>query len=407
MIKLMILFTVAVILLVAFIFIFLLYVDYVFGRKSHLKSVSKTNPSHSFSTLSIFADGPSLFDDYFAELKQAKSHIHILFYIVKDEGIGQDFLTILKEKAREGVEVRLLLDWAGSLPIILNNKLKKDLKSHGIELAFANSPTFPFLFYNVQARNHRKISVIDGKFGYIGGFNVGPEYINLDPKLTPWRDYHLKVTEEGVIDLQKSFLTDWNHAAKVNLLQNEAYFPAVSKGLIQHQFITTDAAFLEEKYSELIKNAKHSIEIGTPYFIPGPCLLNDLLDAIHRGVSVTILIPYTTDHLLVKEASYPYLRKLIKAGAEVYEYKNGFYHAKTMIADDIAVIGTANFDKRSFYLNYEINCYIMDASFRAQVREIFKKDMSKSERVALKDISGFNLIRQGKEILARSLSLFL
>ncbi|MDQ0271754.1 cardiolipin synthase [Cytobacillus purgationiresistens] len=395
------------VILLAILFAIALYIDYILGRKSHLKSVRRATPSSSESNMTIFADGPSLFTELFAELKQAKSHIHVLFYIVKDDGIGQDFLTILKEKASEGVEVRLLLDWAGSLPIILNKKLKKDLKSHGIELAFANSPTFPFLFYNVQARNHRKISVIDGKFGYIGGFNVGGEYINLDPKLSPWRDYHLKLSGEGAIDLQKVFLSDWKKAAKIDLLHDVSYFPHAEKGMIKHRIIPTDAAFLEEHYSQLIKDASQTIDIGTPYFIPGKKLLNNLLSAIGRGVKVTILIPYTSDHILVKEASYPYLRKLIQAGAEVYEYKYGFYHAKTMIVDNVAVIGTANFDKRSFFLNYEINCYIYDESFHAQLNEIYKKDVSKATLISLQDITGFRPIRKGKELAARSLSLFL
>lgn len=408
MINLTILLSVAVILLIAIVFIFLLWVDYALGRKKHLKTVSRMNPSPAFANFVLFADGPSLFDDYFTELKKAKHHIHILFYIVKDEGIGQEFLTILKQKANEGVEVRLLLDWAGSLPIILNFKLKKELRSHGIQLAFAHTPTFPFLFYNVQARNHRKISVIDGKVGYLGGFNVGPEYINLDRKLTPWRDYHLKVNGEGAHTLQSVFLQDWADASNQLISKTEKYFPKdITKGSVEHQFKVNDGAFLKEEYIALIENAEQFIEIGTPYFIPDVEVMQHLLSALTRGVKVTIMIPYTSDHFLVKEASHRYLRPLLKAGAEVYEYKKGFYHAKAMIVDEVAVVGTANFDKRSFFLNDEINCYSEDLHFHKELSEVFHKDLANAEKLQYQDISGFNLKRQGKELLARCVDLFL
>ena len=258
--------------------------DFILGRKQHLTNANKKVLPVRESDLSIFAKGPELFDDLFSELKKAKQHIHILFYIVQDDKISQEFFAILKEKAREGVEVRLLVDWVGS-------GLKKDsiksLKNAGVEFAHSHTPRFPFLIYSSQVRNHRKITVIDGQVGYLGGFNIGKEYNDQDPKLSPWRDYHLKVSGEGVMDLQIEFLEDWRKAAKVNLLQDKAYFPPLKKGSIRQQLVPTEGILLEELFSKLISQAQTSIVIGTPYFIPSKRVFTLLREAIKRGVSVT------------------------------------------------------------------------------------------------------------------------
>ncbi|MEW8969382.1 MAG: cardiolipin synthase [Mesobacillus sp.] len=378
-----------------------IYTDFLLGRKKHLANAKTNTLPIRESNLAIFAEGPKLFDDLFSELKKAKQHIHILFYIVQDDKISQEFLSILKEKAKDGVEVRLLIDWVGSG---LKRKTINSLKSAGIEFAFSQMPKLPFLFYSSQVRNHRKITVIDGQIAYLGGFNIGKEYNNQDPKLSPWRDYHLKMTGEGVADLQSEFLEDWHAAAKVNLLQNKAYFPALEKGKIRQQLVPTEGILLEEMMSDLISKAKASIFIGTPYFIPSKRVFNLLRNAITRGVSVTVLVPLVSDHVLVKEASYPYLRTLIKDGAEVYQYLNGFYHAKVLMVDDeVCDIGTANFDKRSMFLNYELNCLIYDSDFIKTVKRILTEDIMNSRKAALDDFNRALL----KEKAASTISYFL
>jgi cardiolipin synthase A/B len=389
-----ILLTIAVILLLIALWLSL---DFTLGRKIQLKGLKQLSPPFRASNIDIFTKGPELFADFFSELKKATHHIHILFYIVKDDAISKEFLSILKEKADEGIEIRLLLDRMGSFPI--KKKMIESLKSHGIHFSFAHIPKLPCLFYTFQARNHRKITIIDGKIGFIGGFNIGKEYIDLDPKLSPWRDYHLKLTGEGVADLQKEFLIDWNKETNTNLLESKMYFPALETGRIHHKIIPTKGAFLEDTFSALINQAKTSILIGTPYFIPSKRLLNDLHSALIKGVSLTILVPKVSDHILVKEASYPYLRKLIENGAVVYEYQNGFYHAKTMIIDDeICDIGTANFDRRSLFINYEINCYIYDQPFIKKVLDVIKKDIEDSKQLSLTEL---NRRRNFKEYAAR------
>lgn len=383
-----------------------LTIDFTFGRRNHYNKLKRNNYPFRESNFNLFAKGPQLFTDLFSELKKAKQHIHIQFYIVKDDEISKEFLGILKNKAREGVEVRLLLDWLGSFPI--KKKMIQSLKKHGIEFSYAQKLKLPYLFYSTQTRNHRKITVIDGKIGYIGGFNVGKEYIDLDPKLSPWRDYHLKVTGEGVADLQQHFLANWTEELRVNLLKEAIYFPNQPKGQSKHKIIPSKGPFLEDTYSSLIRHAKKSIIIGTPYFIPSTKLLAELLSALKKGVTITIIVPYTADHILVKEASYRYLRKLLQEGASVYQFLNGFYHAKTIIIDhEICDVGTANFDRRSLFLNCEINCYIYDQAFVDKMLAVVHKDIQDSKPLTLKELNRPNLLRSCKEFIARLAAPFL
>jgi cardiolipin synthase A/B len=382
-----------------------IYADFMLGRKKHLANANTNVLPARESNLDIFAKGPELFDDLFSEIRKAKQHIHILFYIVQDDKISQEFLSILKEKAQAGVEVRLLIDWVGSG---LKRKTIQSLKDAGVEFAYSQTPKFPFLFYSSQVRNHRKISVIDGRIAYLGGFNIGKEYFDQDPKLSPWRDYHLKMTGEGVRDLQNEFLEDWRAAAKVNLLQDKAYFPHLEKGTNRQRIVPTEGILLEEMFSDLISQAEKSIFIGTPYFIPSKRVFDLLRNAIKRGVSVTVLVPFTADHVLVKEASLPYLRTLLKDGAEVYQYLKGFYHAKVVLIDDqVCDVGTANFDKRSMFLNYELNCLIYDPEFIKKIKHILTEDILNSKKATLQDFNRVNLLLSIKETAARTISYFL
>ena len=391
--------------LVLLIIIWLL-VDFSLGRKKHLSVAGKMETPILHGDFDIFTHGKELFHDYFSTIRAAKRHVHVLFYIVKDDAIGQEFFTILKEKAREGIEVRLLLDRLGSWKI--KKQMVAVLKDAGIQFAFSNRIKPPFLFYSTQVRNHRKISIIDGEIGYLGGFNIGKEYIDKDPLLSPWRDYHLKITGESVNFLQSEFLIDWREYAGEELAGQPVYFPKWPKGAVRHQFIPTEAGQLEEIFIELIRKAEHSILIGTPYFIPSTAIFSELLEAQRHGVTITIIVPFTADHLLVQEASFRFLRRLLEAGAAVYQYKNGFYHAKTIVIDDkVCDIGTANFDQRSLFLNKEINCYIYDPGFIERLRAIIEKDILDSEPLTLKTLNKPNLVRTLKEQAARIISYFL
>jgi cardiolipin synthase A/B len=382
-----------------------LYFDFTFGRRKHHSIFQKRETPILHGNFDIFPHGKELFANYFNELKMAQHHIHIIFYIVRDDQFSQDFFDIIKAKAKEGIEVRLLVDRIGS------HKVKKnainELRAAGVQFAFSNRVRLPFLFYSSQVRNHRKLSIIDGKIGFLGGFNVGKEYIDQDPKLSPWRDYHLKITGESVPYLQREFFIDWNEYSS-ETVDVEDYTPEQPKGKVPHQFVPTEAGFLEDKYLHLIQNAKKSIVIGTPYFIPSNKLIDELITAAKRDIKITIVVPYITDHMLVQEASYRYLRLMLKEGAQVFQYKSGFYHAKSIIIDDtLCDIGTANFDKRSLFLNKEINCYFYDSSFVDRFKDIIHKDILDSKPMRLEDLNKPNLYRSFKEGIAGALSFFL
>lgn len=380
-----------------------LSLDYALGKKLHLASLNPRDYPIRLSHVDIFTHGKDLFSSYFKDLREATHHIHILFYIVKDDEISNEFLSILQEKAKAGVEVRILLDWVGSFPV--KRKTVNTLKAAGVQFSFCHKPKAPFFFYTLQVRNHRKISIIDGNIGYLGGYNVGKEYIDEDTKLTPWRDYHLRLTGEIAQDLQYEFLFDWQKCAKIDLLNNSIYFPELQPGTIRNQVFPSEGFHLEELFSNLIAKAEKSIIIGSPYFIPSKRVMENLIKAIKKGVKVTIIVPSMTDHLLVQEASYRYFRRILKEGGMVYQYLKGFYHAKTLVIDDsICDIGTANFDKRSFFLNHEINCFTFDLDFIQSVKEIITKDIQDSKKLTLKELNTQSLPKKLLEIIARLVS---
>lgn len=398
--------TVFFVLALLFILVIWLYLDYTLGRKKHVATSDRKEYPATRGNVEFFNKGPDLFKDLFDEIKQAKHHVHVLFYIVRNDKISHEFFSLLTTKAKEGVEVRLLLDWLGS------NKVSKQmiakLKEANVQFSFCHVPKLPYLFYTANVRNHRKITIIDGKIGYLGGFNVGKEYINHDPKLSPWRDYHMKLTGEIVHDLQTQFLQDWQKTRQNEETYSNDYFPAAEEGQAIIQAITSEGAFMEEIFSKRIREAKKSIFIGTPYFIPSKLLFNDLLAAAKRGVHITILVPCITDHVLVQEASYWYFRRLIKSGVEVRQYLNGFYHAKMLLFDDrICDIGTTNFDQRSLFLNYEINCFISDQSTITKIKEFVNKDLQTSKKLSLADLTHVGLLTKVKETIAKPMARFL
>ncbi|MDM5451301.1 cardiolipin synthase [Peribacillus simplex] len=382
------------------------WVDLKIGHKRYMKQATNIKYPPRNSDMTIFTSGKILFDDFMKEVKRAQHSIHILFYIVKNDKFSKDFLKLLQSKAEEGVEVRLLVDWVGSKKI--SRKTIQELTKSGVHFSFSFKPKLPFLFYTIQKRNHRKITVIDGKIGYLGGFNIGKEYINQGEKLNPWRDYHLKMTGEGVRDLQEVFLSDWFYDTNEDHRGTPAYFPTLTPGSQVHQVFVTNGSDLEQSLAHMIQQANNKIIIGTPYFIPSETLFQELREALARNVSVTVIVPEKSDHALVKEASFPYFRVLLKDGAEIMQFQRGFYHSKVILIDDtICDIGTANFDKRSLFLNSEINCLVFDRTFIADAEKELAVDLAESKPLSSDALSSMNVVRSAKESLASVLSPFL
>ncbi|HDR7563266.1 TPA: cardiolipin synthase [Bacillus mycoides] len=381
-------------------------IDLSYGRIVHLKRVRSRSFPLRQSDFRLYTYGNDLYDALFTDIKQAKHHVHVLFFIVKNDDISRTFLKLLIDKAQEGIEVRLLLDRFGSH--YLSKEAIYSLQKHGVSFSFCHKVKFPFPFFSANQRNHRKITVIDGKIGYIGGFNIGEEYLGHNQRLGLWRDYHLRLTGEGIQDLQKQFLHDWLDDTDQNLLDSSLYFPMQQPGTILHRFIPTDGAYLQNTFLHLIESAKKELFIGTPYFIPGKKIMNALLKARKRGVQITILVPQKADHALVREAKFPYCRKLIQAGCDIYAFQQGFFHAKIIIVDDHTCdIGTANFDMRSIYINHEINCLLYDKHFIQKVKRKFEEDLERSLLLSFEDVNPLSIIDRGKEWIGTILAFFL
>lgn len=381
-------------------------IDFLFGRKRHVKEATPEEYPLRLGECQLVTDGATLFDDLFNEIATAKNHVHVLFYIIRNDEISKEFLELLKRKAKEGLDVRLLLDAIGSIG--LNKQAIQELKASGVHFSFINKPKGPFWFYSLNRRNHRKITVVDGKIGYLGGFNIGKEYLGMDPKLGMWRDYHLKLINDGVQDLQRQFLLDWLSATGEDLSGEQLFYPNLPKGSVELQLLATNGTYMKDVFLQLIHQAKTSIMIGTPYFIPDSDLHEALVSAAERGVNVTILVPMKADHPFVKEASFPFFTKLLKVGCKIYQYRGGFYHAKVLIVDEaICDIGTANFDKRSLHLNDEINCFIHEPRVVMDIVRAYRRDLATSDELTYERFEKRSIVHRGKELFAQLLSDFL
>ncbi|QQX13600.1 cardiolipin synthase [Bacillus altitudinis] len=366
-----------IILLVVFVIVLLVRLDLYIGRKYFSTHAFERSFDQTSGDAAFYHDGEPLFDQLLTDIQQASSSIHMMFFIVKNDKIGQRILQALKAKAEQGVSVFLLTDRLGSYPF--DQTSIQMLEKSGIRFYFLNKPRFPFFIYRLNMRNHRKITVIDGKIGYIGGFNIGDEYVGKNGRFGIWKDYHLRMTGQVVADLQHVFLNDLYRSSGIHQLQYEV-FPTLEPGTLQCTTRATAGFSLEALFLHDIQQAKKQITICTPYFIPSAPLLSALLDARKRGVTVDIIIPMKADHPLVKEAGFHYLKDLIAAGCLVYRFYKGFYHAKAILIDHSrCMISTANFDKRSLFFNEEVDVAIDDPAFTAHVEEKIREHMEFSE----------------------------
>lgn len=369
------------------------------------------------NSVDIFTDGEEKFNDLREELKNAEKYIHIQYYIIKNDEVFQSIVPILKERAEAGVEVRILYDGMGGR--FMPARVWKELRLCGIRVVEFFPPILGRLQLRINYRNHRKIVVIDGKVGYVGGFNIGREYISKDPKFGYWRDTHLKIRGSAVYSLQIRFALDWNYASGENLFRNGKYFGmgdtgAAVRSVLDHrgvmmQIIASgpDAANrqIRNNYIQLITRARRHIYIQTPYFIPDDAALSALKFAAESGVDVRLMIPCKPDHPFVYWATYSYMGDLLAAGAKCYTYENGFLHAKSVMADGmVSCCGTANMDIRSFELNFEVNATIYDEGVTKRLEDNFREDLKLCREVTWADYAQRKLWIRFKEQCCRLLS---
>jgi len=357
----------------------------------------------------IFNDGEKKFAALLDDLENAKDHIHIQYYIFRLDGLGRRIYAVLLKKALQGVKVRLLYDDMGSRG--LRKKHFNELISLGGEVEAFFPSIMPLVNPRMNYRNHRKIVVIDGRVGYIGGFNVGDEYLGLDRKFGYWRDTHLRLEGSALHPLQTRFILDWNQASKDQDIEySDRYFPAIPmKGSVGLQIVSSgpDSEWEQIKngYLKLITMAKKYIYIQTPYFIPDSSFMDTLRIACLSGIDVRIMIPNKPDHMFVYWATYSYVGQLIKAGAKVYIYQNGFLHTKMIVVDDEAsTVGTANLDVRSFKLNFEVNAFIYDRETSHELAVLFEQDMKLSTVLTWELYEERTRFIKAKESIARLIS---
>ncbi|KAA1039231.1 cardiolipin synthase [Macrococcus equipercicus] len=357
----------------------------------------------------VFTDGRKKFDRLIADILNATDHIHIQYYIFKKDGIGKEIIDALEQKLEEGIEVRMLYDDMGSRTLTLSKF--KDFKKLGGHVEAFFPSILPLINFRLNNRNHRKIVVIDGRIGYVGGFNVGDEYLGLNKRFGYWRDTHLRLEGDAVNALQLRFMLDWNSQSnRHRMIHEPQYFPDVQSGGgvgIQIASSGPDDQWQQIKYGylKMIGDAKKSIYIQTPYFIPDTSFLDSLKVAALSGVAVNVMIPNKPDHPFVYWATYSNVGELLKTGAKVFIYENGFLHAKTIVIDDeIASVGTANMDVRSFDLNFEVNAFIYDRELAVKVRKTFEEDIKVSSELTEEIYSQRTPWIKIKEAVARLIS---
>jgi len=371
------------------------------------------SPLTSGNTVKLLINGEQKFPEVLNALQQAKNHIHIEYYIFEDDETGRSIEAALIEKARQGVHVRFIYDDFGSHSI--RRKMTRRLQNAGVKVFPFYKIIFKPLSNRLNYRNHRKIIVVDGEIGFVGGINVSDRYVNSDHSSEKlfWRDTHLRIDGPGVQYLQYLFLCDWNFCASDHLQPDRLFFPllesvnVIGKKLVQIAASGPDSDSPTILYSLLqaIHLAEKEILITTPYFIPGESILDALITAALGGLSVKLLVPGISDSAFVNAAAHSYYDRLLRAGVEIYLYKKGFVHAKTLVIDrKLAVIGTANMDSRSFDLNFEVNAIIYDEENAKELANIFELDTKDAEKIDTERWMNRGRLRQLMEKTARLVS---
>lgn len=323
-----------------------------------------------------FNNGKDKFEALVQDIRRAKKFIHLEYYIWRGDRLGTRLVEELTKKAAEGVEVRLLYDGMGNirLPKYFFDKLHA---AGGYTAAF-----LPRFMVRLNYRNHRKLCIIDGEVGYIGGFNVGDEYLGIVKRYGSWRDSHLRFQGDALDQMQMRFIMDWNFTAKKGKIQlAERYFPERSQFEgVRTQIVSsgpdTQWKNVRNGYYKMINEAEDHIYLTTPYFVPDDGILEGLRVAALSGLDVRIIIPGNPDHFFVYWASMSYLGELLEAGVRCYQYEKGFIHAKSLFIDgQVASVGTANMDIRSFDLNFEVNAFMFDEKITEELEADFLRDL--------------------------------
>lgn len=351
-----------------------------------------TNQNWSFpfkdNEVDIYTNGYDFFHMLLRDIGKAKSHVHIDSYIFNDDALGYMVADELVEKASQGVEVRVIYDDVGCWNV--KNEFFERMREAGIEVHAFMPVKFPAFTGKVNYRNHRKLCVIDGKIGYIGGMNIAARYIKGRSGLA-WRDTHLRIRGGAVYGIQRAFLVDWYFVDRT-LITNRRYYPEVSEKLKNDcliQIVTSSPISpwpdIMQGYVRILLQAKHYVYMETPYFLPTEPVLFAMRTAALAGVDVRLMIPFKTDAKLVEWASRSYVMQTVESGVKIYLYKAGFNHSKLLVSDDaLCTVGSTNIDFRSFENNFEANAFIYDEQMACRLKDVYLQDVKES--VLLEDV---------------------
>ena len=385
-----------------------------FLKKEDMKAVKRlmtlllSNSKALISTdnhVEILHNGEEAFPSIFLAISQAKKYIHLEYYIIEEGELGHKLKELLIKKAEEGVEVRVIYDDVGCWK--LSKKYIRELERAGVHIYPFLPVRFPLFTHRVNYRNHRKIVIIDGEIGFIGGINFADRYMYGLPGIGIWRDTHLKVRGEAVTSLQIVFLIDWYFVRQELLLNKEEYLPNKKEsGKVIVQTVSSgpdsDWTSIQQAYFSLINMAQKYVFISTPYFMPGETTVNSIKAAAMSGVDVRLMVPQKSDSILTYWCTRSYMEELLEAGVKIYHYRRGFNHSKVIVVDGlVSSVGTANMDIRSFEQNFEINMIIYDRVVSRQLATNFLIDLDVSDEIHLNQWKFRSHREKLKESLAR------
>lgn len=355
----------------------------------------------------VLKNAEETFSEIFRCIEQARHHIHLEYYIVEDDIIGNCLREALIKKAREGVEIRFIYDDVGSWQ--LKRKFIRSMSDAGIQVDCFMRVRFPNLTSKVNYRNHRKILVVDGDTAFVGGLNFADRYQDGVPGIGPWRDTHLKLVGGGATALQIIFMADWYFVSK-EILRGENYFKPFVVGTGKLVQVTasgpdSDWESIGQAYFSAIATANNYVYLSTPYLMPTADIMTALKTSALGGVDVRIIVPGLSDAITSKWGTNSYIEELLEAGVKVYFYKAGFIHSKVIVVDSVfSSVGTANLDFRSLETNFEVNAMIYDEEIADILTTQFLEDQEKSDVVILEEWKRRPRINKIKESFSRILS---
>ena len=340
---------------------------------------------HPGNEVTVFTNGKDKFASLIEDIKNAQTFIHLQYYIFANDRLGNTIKQLLIDKVKEGVIVRVIYDDVGCWKV--KQHFFDEMEAADVDERPFLKVTFPQLANKLNYRNHRKIVIIDGKIGYVGGMNIADRYQD-GVAWGIWRDTHIRITGPAVYGLQTAFSIDWSFTTR-ELLSDNIYFPPVPRtGNINVQILTSgpigEWKGISLSFLKAISNAKQHIYIQTPYFLPTESLMKALQVAALSKVDVRLMLPEKSDSPILQLASHSYLTSMLKAGIKIYFYQNGFLHAKSITIDnEFSTIGSTNLDFRSFDHNFEINAFMYSKELTTQMKNIFLDDQKKCRRITL------------------------